>query len=331
MLGHLVKFAGAKLVEADDQGAHFFGGAWTELKLRAVSDYLTFYTTALQRRPSTETPFRKWYIDAFAGTGERTEERTVGGLLEGEPTRRERIQLEGSARRALKVEPAFQHYLFIEANPARFQALERLKQEYPSKDIRCLRGDANDELRALFTSPPWTVGSTRASLQRAVVFLDPYGMNVRWATLELLAETKRADVWYLFPLHAALRQLAHEHGAVDETKRAALTEVFGTADWEEEFYRESCEARDLFDFDTTSRKRVADPGKVESFARRRLESIFTFVSEPIPLLARRGLHQFSLFLATGNESTHAIELIKRGVAAQVKKYGGQASRRKFVR
>lgn len=315
------------MTDTSDPAEHPFGGAWTELKLRAVSDYLAFYTKALQHRPSPETPFQKWYVDAFAGTGERTEERTTGGLLDGEPTRRERIQLEGSARRALKVEPPFQHYVFIEANQRRFRALERLRKELPDKDIRPLCGDANVELQKLFASVPWTKGVPQAGLQRAVVFLDPFGMNVRWETLKLLAETKRVDVWYLFPLHAALRQLAHKHGAVDAIKRAALTEVFGTKNWEEEFYRTVDETPDLFDVGGSRRERIADPDKVEAYARRRLQSIFTFVSEPIPLLARRGLRQFSLFLATGNGSQPAIDLIKRGVAAQVKKYGRQASHR----
>jgi three-Cys-motif partner protein len=318
------------MTDTSDPAEHPFGGAWTELKLRAIGDYLAFYTKALQHRPSPETPFHKWYIDAFAGTGERTEERTVGGLHEGQPTRRERFQLEGSARRALKVEPSFQHYVFIEANQRRFRALQKLGHEFPDRDIHCLCGDANVELQKLFASAPWMRGSAQASLQRAVAFLDPYGMNVRWDTLRLLAETKRVDVWYLFPLHAALRQLAHRHGAVDETKRAALTEVFGTEDWEEEFYREVKESRDLFDFQSESRKRVADPDKVEAYARRRLQSIFTFVSEPIPLLARRGLRQFSLFLATGNNSPQAIDLIEQGVAAQVKKYGRPASHGTFA-
>jgi len=308
---------------------HPFGGAWTELKLRAIADYLAFYTKALQHRPAADTPFQKWYIDAFAGTGERTEERTVGGLHEGQPTRRERFQLEGSARRALRVEPPFQRYVFIEANERRFRALENLRQEYAEKNIRCMCGDANVELQKLFASEPWRRGTAHASLQRAVVFLDPYGMNVRWQTLRLLAETKRADVWYLFPLHAALRQLAHKYRAVDASKRAALTEVFGTDDWEEEFYRTADETRDLFGVGSAHSERIADPDKVEAYARRRLQSIFAFVSEPIPLLTRRGLRQFSLFLATGNNSPQAIDLIKRGVAAQVKKYGFRASHRKF--
>ena len=135
-----------KTDEPFDPASHLFGGAWTEIKLRAISDYLRFFAKALQHRPSPNTPFQKWYIDAFAGSGERTEERTVGGLLEGEPTKRQRIQLEGSAKRALLVEPPFQHYVFIEANQRRFRALEQLQGRYPDKDIRPLCGDANVEL-----------------------------------------------------------------------------------------------------------------------------------------------------------------------------------------
>lgn len=156
--------------------------------------------------------------------------------------------------------------------------------------------------------------------------LTTYGMNVRWTMLKLLAETGRVDVWYLFPLHAALRQLAHKHDAVDQSKRTALTEVFGTAEWEAEFYADADSRRDLFDIEHRTVGRNANPDKVEAYAQRRLQTIFSFVSEPIPLLTKRGLRQFSLFLATGNRSPQAIDLIKKGVAAQVKKYGRPASR-----
>ena len=154
---------GEKMAATDDEAEHPFGGAWTELKLRAISDYLSFYGKALQHRPAAETPFQKWYIDAFAGTGKRTEERTVGGLIDGEPTRRERFNLEGSARRALKVAPPFQQYVFIEANQRRYRALEQLRLEFPDRDIRCLRGDANVELEKLFASAPWIKGGPQSS------------------------------------------------------------------------------------------------------------------------------------------------------------------------
>ncbi len=42
-----------------------FGGSWTKEKLDILQRYLNAYTTALKNQP-----FRLWYIDAFAGTGD---------------------------------------------------------------------------------------------------------------------------------------------------------------------------------------------------------------------------------------------------------------------
>jgi three-Cys-motif partner protein len=303
---------------------HRFGGSWTEVKLNAVTDYLGFYTQALKSAPLPTDPFETWYVDAFAGTGDRTVDGDVSGLFAQHPGVLERIRLEGSARRAIGVNPPFRHLVFIEKDPARFAALEGLKSEFPTRDIRCVPGDANDELRKVFTNGPWQQHS-RKGLQRAVVFLDPYGMSVRWDTLRFLAETKRADVWYLFPLHAALRQLSHDHSALDDGKRAALNEVFGTPEWEQHFYKHRPAATNLFDFaEAAAPSRNADPNKVERFAAERLRTIFSFVSDPIPILASRKLRQFSLFLLSGNPNDRAIALIKKGVAAQVKKYGGRS-------
>lgn len=300
---------------------HRFGGSWTELKLNAVTDYLAFYTRALKSVPSPTNPFETWYIDAFAGTGDRTVDSHASGLFAEQLGALDRVWLEGSARRAIGINPPFHHLVFIEKDPARFEALQSLKTEFPHRDIRCERGDANDGLRKIFTDRSWQQHG-RKGLQRAVVFLDPYGMSVRWDTLRMLAETKRADVWYLFPLHAALRQLSRNHGALDNAKRAALNQIFGTLEWEQHFYEHRPAVSNLFDFaDVAAPSRNADHNKVERFAAERLRTIFSFVSDPIPILASRKLRQFSLFLLSGNPNERAIALIKKGVAAQVKKYG----------
>src|SRR5687767_1798793 len=99
---------------------HCFGGGWTEIKLRAVTDYLRFYTTALKEKPTRTTPFELWYIDAFAGTGDRTVTKIRGGLFDGTPLIRDQIRLKGSARRALAIDPPFHHLVFIEKDPRRF-------------------------------------------------------------------------------------------------------------------------------------------------------------------------------------------------------------------
>lgn len=58
---------------------HRFGGDWTRAKLDVLKDYLAAYTKALKDKPTAALPFRKAYIDAFAGTGTRTaRERDMG-------------------------------------------------------------------------------------------------------------------------------------------------------------------------------------------------------------------------------------------------------------
>jgi hypothetical protein len=56
-------------VEAHQMRQHRFGGSWTVNKLDALRAYLSGYAQALKNQP-----FSRIYIDAFAGTGERSGE-----------------------------------------------------------------------------------------------------------------------------------------------------------------------------------------------------------------------------------------------------------------
>ena len=212
----------------EDTGArmavdHEFGDQHTDLKLSIVEKYLKFFTTALRGKFD-----ELLYIDAFAGTGSRTvrhEERPAGLLDPGEPEKLERRR--GSARIAIDVHPPFDFIVFIENKPSYFAALEELAANYPQRRIVVVKDDANDALRRLIATNTWR--STRA-----VVFLDPYGMQLEWSTLERVAATKAIDVWFLFPLAGLYRQATRDLADVDQHKRAALTRMFGSDAWEEE-------------------------------------------------------------------------------------------------
>ncbi|WP_162254695.1 three-Cys-motif partner protein TcmP [Sphingomonas sp. Root241] len=305
---------------AKNRVAHRFGGVWTEIKLKALTEYLDFYQKALKNQG-----FETWYIDAFAGTGDRHAELQKGGIFEGRPIEHVEEILDGSARKALKIQPPFNHYWFTEQHLGRANALRALKKEF-SLDISVQPGEANVELRALFSSRPWSGGST-AGRQRGVVFLDPYGMSVDWRTLETLAGTKRVDVWYLFPRKAVVQQLAHDLRGVDEAKRQKLAQIFGCDDWEEEFYRSRPIQGGLFDqIPVETKGRIATPEQISAFARKQLENLFCYVSEPIPLIVN-GSDFFELYCLSNNRP--AIPLIKRGVDHVRRKYT-PASRRRFV-
>lgn len=301
--------------------AHRFGGVWTEIKLRALTEYLDFYQKALKNKG-----FETWYVDAFAGTGDRHTELQRGGIFEGAPIEHVEQILDGSARKALKVDPPFNHYWFSEVHRSRADVLRGLRAEFAA-DITVRSGEANAGLRTLFTSAPWT-NHRDSRKQRGVVFLDPYGMSVEWSTLELLAATRRVDVWYLFPRKAVVQQLANDISRVDQGKRSSLSRIFGTDEWVPEFYAARPVQGRLFEpQDSSSMCRTASSDEICGYARRRLKSLFCYVSDPLPLIVR-GRDFFELYCLSNNG--RAIPLIKKGVEYVIRKYK-PASHHKYVR
>ena len=95
-----------------NEQAHRFGGDWTTAKLKVLAGYLTSYTTALKA-----SPFRKAYIDAFAGTGYRAPKESSPSHFGFFPDLSAQRLLEGSAALALRTTPPFDKYIFIEQNP----------------------------------------------------------------------------------------------------------------------------------------------------------------------------------------------------------------------
>jgi len=211
---------------------HQFGGDWTTRKLAIVSAYLSSYTTALKN-----APFETLYIDAFAGTGYRMPSRRkvsdfsselfFPDLSGDEP----QSLLAGSARQALLTQPAFNRYLFVERNAGYRAELTKLVSEFPdlAERIQVVGGDANEELQKL-CQQPWR-------RRRAVLFLDPYGMQVEWSTLEAIAATKAIDLWLLFPLGIGVNPLLTRSAEIPEAWRHRLDLLLGTTEWFDEFYR----------------------------------------------------------------------------------------------
>jgi three-Cys-motif partner protein len=309
------------MASATEEQGHRFGGAWTELKLDAVHYYLGFFTRVLRAQP-----FDLWYLDAFAGSGTRTIERETGGLLEVAPIGGGKEELAGSVLRALAVDPPFSRHIFIEGNESRFRELEKIRTDRPETKIICRHGEANAELRNIFTTSPWSNQIAGRGKLRAVCFLDPYGMNVEWETLKLLAASRAVDVWYLFPMLAVTRQLANDIARVDEHKAAKLDAIFGTQNWRQELYDTRVFTNLFEETVTTSVRKVTLP-QIEEYARERLQTLFRYVSPSLPLIADGRGQLFSLFCLSNSSSDTAIELIEKGVRATLKKFGDAASRR----
>jgi three-Cys-motif partner protein len=279
---------------------HEFGGQHTELKLSLVEEYLKLFTKALRNQ------FEElWYIDAFAGTGTRTV-RTIengGGLFES-PIVEQVETRRGSAMIALDVRPSFDRLVFIESNPAYCEELRSLKARNPDRHIAVVQGDANRAIQSQIGWDGWKSA-------RGVLFLDPYGMEVEWATLEAVAATKAIDVWFLFPLAGLFRQATRRLTDIDEHKRAALTRMFGSDRWEEELYpKVAARQHDMFG-GSAERERAEDVAGLEQYVKGRLETIFPKVLKPLALPVNIKPQRFSLFLCISNPEPKAIGLATR--------------------
>ncbi len=100
------------------------------------------------------------------------------------------------------MEPSFHKFNFIDQDSESLGELrEQVSDNFPNK-LRLtsfMQGDANEVLQGL------AAGQWRT--RRAVAFLDPFALHVKWETIKKIAETKAIDMWLLFPAMAVNRML----------------------------------------------------------------------------------------------------------------------------
>jgi three-Cys-motif partner protein len=280
-------------------GGHTFGGEWTEDKLACLGKYLSAYRKIFAQNKYARR-YRTWYVDAFAGTGSRavrdTPERAEP-LFEGSYEDPEsQSYRDGSAIKALGLESTFDKYFFIEKSKARLKELEtKIEKRHDKLLTRCefSSEDANKALRDWSTKRDW-------KNERAVVFLDPYGMQVEWKTLKTLAATKAIDLWYLFPLGIGVARLLVRDGKkIDEEWERRLDLMFGTNDWKARFY-EAQTVRDLFG---PREELIRDAGekKIAAFVEERLKTCFVGVAKGLILRNSKSSPLYLLCFAASNE------------------------------
>jgi three-Cys-motif partner protein len=248
-------------------------GPWAKEKLEALGQYLSFYTTVLKKQGH-------WlrgtiFVDAFAGPGlsrVRTKEKAVEppGLFGPDPESdtAEVEFLKGSPRVALDIANPFSSYIFVERDAQRISELNRLKGEYVSTHaITIQEGEANAALQA------WLASDIDWQHHRAVAFLDPFGMQVPWSTIEALARTRAIEIIINFPLGMAIQRLLTKSGDIPQGWQMSLDTFFGSKDWHALAYESKT---DLFG---PKISKVSDSGtKLLEWYRGRLCEIFGNVS-----------------------------------------------------
>lgn len=294
-------------------------GPWAKDKLDRLAKYLHAYTTIMKGRSWCQG-FH--YIDAFAGPGDheirqqKADKRHEAqkAILDvssyGVEQDEQRQFLAGSPRVALDLEFPFTNYIFVEHSPERIKALEKLKTEYgTSRQIHVRQEDCAKYLRDKVASNPRLDWKTN----RALVFLDPFGMQVGWQTVSDLAATKAIEIFLNFPVGMAIqRLLLRQPEKFTEAQRHRLDDYFGSPTWMDRLYKRS---RTLFG-DETQDKINASGLALLNWYRDRLRTIFSHVSKAALIRNTRGGHLYYLLLASHNPTGVKIanEILSAGEA-----------------
>lgn len=269
---------------------HRFGGTWTNEKLQVVLTYLGVYSKALEQKN-----LHLVYVDAFAGTGSREYDDEDGNTQSSD----------GSALRALDLDPPFAEYVFIEKDPAKAAELARNIATRPERNARVIVGDANEKLVEFLRT--WNRYKSRG-----VVFLDPFAMSVKWSALEAIAKTKSLDLWFLFPINAVGRTMP-TNAEIPEEWLAKLISIFGE-DPRPKLYK-TTSTPSLFpeEVEEDETFRMRGYKVIGAYALERMKSIFEgYVSEEVLVLKNsRNCPLFLLIYCCANPWPPAVKLAKK--------------------
>lgn len=275
----------------------------TGRKLDVIGEYLAMYQKAL-----SNTSLDTIYIDGFAGSGEIPLSQKGDDILFDDEVK---TVIAGSADRAMAVSPPFSRYIFIDDRKKCIEALEqKFKEKYYANNVQYIKGDANAHVQRICAEEKW-------NYQRGVVFLDPFGSQVQWNTIEAVANTQALDLWYLFPAGLSVFRQISNKGTIDPTHVDSITRLFGTKDWKTAFLKPSNQG-DLFS-DVNRHEKDVTPESAALFMIKRLKSVFKggVLDQMIPL-GKHAYPSYYLLFAWGNPSTKATKLANKLSKAAVK-------------
>lgn len=290
-----------------------WGGQWTEEKLDAFEKYVKAYLTIMNSYRGTYG-WQLLYFDGFAGSGTRNQDEEkeeiaqAADLFGQEITPEDLNVYQGAAERVVKIEgdgtPGFDHYYFVDKSEENCKALEEKLSAYVTSGKRHhLHKDANDAVRMLSNS------LKKYSNFKALAFLDPFGMQIEWASIASLKD-QSVDLWILVPTGVIINRLLErnfnqEKGLAHAEK---LKSFFGMNEKElrNYFYTETL-VPTLFGEEETVTKAENSIRRIAQLYVERLKDVFPYVTEdPMVLYNNHNVPIFHLVFAAKNKTAMKI-------------------------
>jgi three-Cys-motif partner protein len=271
-----------------------FGGSWTETKIQILVKYTKAYLTIMNKYR-----FKLIYFDGFAGSGD---------IMIGNEDEFKIIK--GAAKEIVSItDPiSFDIYYFVELDKDKSYNLEYELQQIRENNVHVVNADCNKKLVDLAKY------LRLHSNFRALVFLDPFGMNLDWNSVEVLKDLG-VDIWLLSPTGlGAGRGLKRRIDGIPDSWWSKLETFFGVDRRviQESFYEE-VEETDLFGQRIYKRKISQSNNKLFELYKKRTLKIFKYVSDPYVIVNKNNSLMYHFFCASNN--TAAIR-IANGIVKQ---------------
>ncbi len=284
-----------------------WGGSWTEEKLDAFEKYVNAYLTIMNIHKD-KYGWKLIYFDGFAGSGSRNEDNSqkvselMHELFNDEFIVEEELNAyKGAAERVLSIKQSgFDWYYFIENNKEACQQLEERLMPYRcEKNLVFRTSDANDEVLKLAKSL-----HTNKKLT-SLVLLDPFGMQVDWASIEMLKGT-RTDLWILIPTGVIVNRLLDRKCHLTHIEK--LTSFFGKdEDYLKRYFYEKKTVGTLFGEEEIIEKVKKPIEKIAQLYVEQLKTIFKHVTDsPLVLYNTRNTPIFHFACASNNRNAIKI-------------------------
>jgi three-Cys-motif partner protein len=220
------------------------------------------------------------YIDALAGAGRVIAKRDLEFYL-------------SPAAAATRLNPGFFHHYLIDVDKQKADELRDLIGENDTVDI--VPGDCNkvvlEQLIPLLK---------RHRSYRALVFLDPYKLELEWELVRELGYTGQVDMFLNFPeMHMNRAVLLRNGGTVPTSQMEVMDTWWGDRTWFDDIYK-SAEQQSMFEGDVGYNKAAAH-AVVRSYQKRLATAGgFEFVPDPVPMLNSKGSPIYWLFFASNH-------------------------------
>ena len=258
-------------------------GAWSELKLEIVEKYGAAYTRAFANSPG----LKKYYVDSFSGAGAHIS-KTTKEMIDGSPVR------------ALRIDPPFDGFYFIDLNHQKTAHLKALCGSRKGVHI-----ETEDASKYLIETLLPTIDYKK--FNRALCLFDPYGLHLDWRALEMAGRSGAVDMFLNFPVMDMNRNaIWHNPGAVPQDGIDRMNKFWGDETWREAAYVEHPQS-ELFG--PTPVVKQGNDAIVQAF-RDRLKKVagFKYVPEPLPM--RNSMNAVVYYLFFASQKPVADRIIK---------------------